>query len=62
MKVKEIKAIAGRQGINPGTMKKGELIRAIQKAEGNSDCFATQKAKECNQAHCLWRNDCISAL
>ncbi len=62
MKVKEIKAIASQKGINPGTMKKGELIKAIQKAEGNSDCFATPTAKECSQKNCLWRNDCISAL
>ena len=58
MKVEQIRAIAAGMGIKTGKMKKGEIIRAIQEAEGNPQCFDTGKAAECGQANCLWRKDC----
>lgn len=58
MKVQEIKAIAERMGIKAGKMKKAELIRAIQQAEGNEDCFEQGRAASCGQDRCLWREDC----
>jgi hypothetical protein len=58
MLVKEIKNIAKQKGVKPGKMNKTELIRAIQRAEGNVDCFATVYVNQCNQMHCLWREDC----
>ncbi len=38
---------------------KRELIRAIQKQEGNSACFATLGRKSCPQMSCCWRLDCV---
>lgn len=58
MKTEEVKEIARQRGVKTVKMKKGELIRAIQEAEGNPTCFDTGKAAECGQADCLWREDC----
>ena len=61
MKLQEIKAFAKAKGVKAGNMKKAELVRSIQKAEGNVECFGTGKAKECGQMNCLWREDCLIA-
>lgn len=61
MKLQEIKAIAKENGIKAGNLKKAELIRAIQRAEGNFDCFGTAMAGICDQMNCLWREDCLRA-
>ena len=37
---------------------KKELIRAIQKSEGNFSCFATAR-NGCSQIACCWREDCL---
>mgnify|MGYP001584098353 CR=1 FL=1 len=37
---------------------KKDLIKTIQRSEGNFDCFGTAK-DNCNQMTCCWRNDCI---
>jgi len=37
---------------------KKELIRAIQRAEGNTECFATNK-RDCDQFNCCFRSDCL---
>ncbi len=58
MKINDITAIALENGVKPGRMNKTQLIRAIQKAEGNNDCFATSQAQLCGQVNCLWREDC----
>ena len=58
MLMKEIKEIAKKTGVSPARMKKMDLIRAIQRAEGNSDCFATTHVNVCGQMNCLWRDDC----
>jgi hypothetical protein len=39
MNLKDIKEIAQKWGVKAGKMKKNEIIRAIQRAEGNFDCF-----------------------
>jgi hypothetical protein len=59
MTVKQIKEIARQKQIKVGNMKKENIIRAIQKAEGNFDCFGTAAAGICNQVNCLWREDCL---
>lgn len=61
MKEKDIKEIAKKMGIRIGKMKKPELIRSIQTAEGNVPCYAA-RGHECDQINCLWREDCIKAL
>jgi hypothetical protein len=40
-------------------MKKENLIRSIQLAEGNFPCFGTATAGLCDQTNCLWRVDCL---
>lgn len=59
MKLQEVKAIAGSMGIKAGNIKKDELIRVIQRAEGNFDCFGTATCGYCDQAGCCWREDCL---
>lgn len=59
MTVKQIKEIAKAKGIKVGNMKKENIIRAIQRAEGNFDCFGTATAGICDQYNCLWREDCL---
>lgn len=58
MKVVEIREIAKQKGIKTGKMKKVELVRAIQAAEGNAACFQTG-INPCDQVGCCWRSDCI---
>ncbi|MBV5338852.1 MAG: SAP domain-containing protein [Deltaproteobacteria bacterium] len=59
MKLEEIKGIAKQHNIKVGKMKKAELVRAIQLAEGNEVCFESGQASECGQDECLWRSDCV---
>jgi hypothetical protein len=59
MKMKEIRILAKEKGVSPGKMLKADLIRAIQQAEGNFDCFGTAVEEECDQESCLWREDCF---
>ncbi len=61
MKLEEVRRMAKLQSISPGKLSKTELIRAIQKIEGNFDCFATAYDGVCNQAGCSWREDCFEA-
>ena len=61
MKMKNIKEIAKKMNVSSEGMDKAELIKAIQKAEGNIPCFAAG-GHECDQINCLWREDCMSAL
>jgi hypothetical protein len=37
---------------------KKELIKAIQRREGNFDCFGNA-INNCNQMACCWRDDCL---
>ena len=58
MKIDDIKVIAQNHDIKPGKMKKADLVRSIQTAEGNSPCFETGQKDRCGQPDCLWRSDC----
>ena len=58
MTIEEIKSKAKNVGVTPGKMKKTDLIRKIQTAEGNFPCFQTA-GSECDQMNCLWRKDCL---
>ncbi|MGD8372366.1 MAG: hypothetical protein PVG64_07480 [Syntrophobacterales bacterium] len=58
MKVKELQIIAKNLGIVTGKLKKAELIKSIQLAEENFDCFGTA-VEYCDQASCLFREDCL---
>jgi hypothetical protein len=60
MTLQQVKDIARQKNVKAGNMKKGTIIRAIQRAEGNFDCFGTATAGICNQMNCMWRKDCLS--
>jgi len=59
MKFQEIKKIAKAKGIKTTNTKKEQLIRAIQRDEGNFDCFGSAGSGYCDQTYCLWREDCL---
>jgi len=61
MKINEIKKMAKAMGLETGSMKKADVIRAVQKAENNIDCYATQRVASCAEDRCLWRSDCQKA-
>jgi hypothetical protein len=61
MQLAEIKVLAKQYGVKTSKLKKAELIRNIQKSEGNFDCFATPSDGYCDQHGCLWRTDCLKA-
>jgi len=58
MKLQDVKDAAKQRGIKAGSMKKAELIRTMQAAEGNEQCYETGQSDVCGQADCLWREDC----
>jgi hypothetical protein len=58
MNMKEVKEVAKKMGIPCGKMKKTDLVRSIQVAEGNSPCFQTGLSS-CDQVNCCWRSDCM---
>ncbi|MFA5275473.1 MAG: SAP domain-containing protein [Candidatus Omnitrophota bacterium] len=37
---------------------KQDLIKLIQKKEGNLECFSTKTRSKCGQHICCWRVDC----
>jgi len=58
MKLDDVKKIAEQHGIKSGKLRKADLIRAIQQAEGNLSCYGTGSAADCGQEQCCWRDDC----
>lgn len=58
MKLEGVKEIARERGIPLKKMKKTELIRTIQRNEGNFDCYNTDSSTTCGQLNCIWRDDC----
>jgi len=60
MKMPEIRKIAKEKGLKADVkMKKVDLVRAIQKHEGNPQCYSTGQAARCAQkARCCWADDC----
>ncbi len=59
MNLEEIRDLAQKRGLMPGKLNKRELIRFIQRDEGNFDCFATAFDGVCDQQACTWRQDCF---
>lgn len=58
MKLAEVRELAAQRGLKTNKLKKTEIIRELQTAEGNTACFDTGTAAECGQMSCLWREDC----
>jgi hypothetical protein len=63
MDLNEVKKRAMEVEVEPGTMSKGELIRAIQVAEGNPPSFGKNDGNcpDCRFRDCCWWEDCIQA-
>lgn len=60
MRLLAIEKLAKNKGIlNTWKYTKPELIRAIQKKEGNTDCFGSLNRRKCPELNCCWRADCI---
>lgn len=57
--MQEIRAMAKALGIPSFGKTKTELIRSIQRAEGNFDCYATAASGYCDQTACRWHADCM---
>lgn len=59
MKLSEIEKKARSVGIkDTWKYSKKDLVKTIQRAEGNFDCFGTASGS-CNQLTCYWRSDCL---
>lgn len=58
MKMQELREIAKKRGIKTANMKKADIIRIIQREEGNNDCYCSGNADKCGQTECLWKDDC----
>jgi hypothetical protein len=59
MLLQDIIEIAAKIGIDAGDLDRTELVRAIQRAEGYSDCFMTVQVRTCGQMNCLWYQECV---
>lgn len=59
MRLSEIEKKASSLGIKDcRKLSKKDLIKSIQKKEGNFDCFGSAK-KGCSQLACCWMSDCV---
>lgn len=59
MRLSEIEKKARSLGLkDTWRFSKKELIRAIQRAEGSAECFATGQSS-CDQIACCWKDDCL---
>ena len=58
MKMQEVREKAKRLGINSFGKRKADLIREIQRAEGNFDCFGSAQG-HCDQTGCSFRSLCL---
>ncbi len=61
MKLEAIRDMARLHGLQTSKRTKADLIKGIQRDEGNFDCYATAYAGVCDQYGCLWREDCFAA-
>jgi hypothetical protein len=62
MTMQELKKIAKTKGLIFRNAKKITIIRAIQRTEGNNECFASLRGKECRLENCFWREDCLACI
>lgn len=59
MKMSKVREKAKALRIKAKNPTKVELIRMIQRAEGNFDCFGRAKSY-CDQEQCCFREDCLA--
>jgi hypothetical protein len=59
MKIAAVRQRAYAMGLTGiSRIKKGELIRTIQRQEGNRPCFGAEWRFSCEHLACCWREDC----
>jgi len=58
MDLQLVREIAAQRGLDAAALDLCGIVRAIQGAEGNEQCFATGESRECEQSGCLWRDCC----
>lgn len=61
MQMQEIRNMAKSMGLKTSRLSKVNLVREIQSAEGNFECFATTQNGFCDRQDCVWRDDCFTA-
>lgn len=60
MRLSEVEKKARQVGIkDTWRYSRKELIRQIQRQEGNFDCFDTLNKQSCSQNQCCWRVECV---
>ena len=62
MKMVDIRNMAKSFGIKHTKMNKVDLIRSIQREEGNVSCYQTNDSVQCSQERCCWRDGCLMNL
>jgi hypothetical protein len=60
MNFNEVRRMAKDLSVNTARMKKTDTIRAIQRAENNIECYATDRVNNCYEDLCLWKSECLS--
>jgi len=58
MNIPDIDALAKRYFVSADGLSTAQLIRKIQIAQGNPDCYACGK-RSCEQTQGPWRDDCL---
>jgi hypothetical protein len=59
MNMKTLHKLVNQHDFAPEKPDKIELIRRIQRGEGNFDCFAKAYDDYCDQSSCRWHEDCL---
>jgi len=59
MNMKHLRQFASSLNVESGKLSKTELIKKIQLAEGNFDCYGSAVDGKCDQMDCAWRDDCL---
>lgn len=57
MELQAVRKMAKALGVKAAGLRKLDIVRGIQKAEGNFPCFATADGY-CDQWDCCFREDC----
>jgi hypothetical protein len=60
MKWREIQEKARGLCIRSHGLGKTDLIRSIQRAEHNLDCYGTDRVGVCQEKTCVWKIDCMA--
>jgi hypothetical protein len=59
MHTPDLASLAKRYLLSADSLSMPQLVRKIQLAQGNQDCFSTGK-RSCEQTQCPWRKDCFA--